>query len=613
MLIVATEDGIKVEDIELSSLTEMKAFIEAHAPKELEVGLGAHLPEELNASIAAHEPSEIPASITPIPYHKLEIQVDWIVHHSTVEATIDMHEPLDFESIVAIHSPSDLQALIRPMHTSSFILWATALKSGSLDLLAYLVGVYSEAVDLQALMSIWGIGDLMVPIRGHTPSDLSIHTHVWTPSIFTSVLDSHGPQALQISFGSIPEAGIGLEVIHRIYRLEMLFVDFDIWEYYKDVTIYLQGFFASSFETVFTSGSYSSVNLLIDGTSGYRNLYVTLKPSSRVVSTIIPVFTVEIKDLYISLNQGWPCGFGSAYSLLRVALDTAYINDLWITFKTIHGSGQLAFGSFINKTFFDAYIDSFSITINIPKESHPPESVIVDSETVVYDTEFSELYQEILRVNFRWPRFKWVSGDFGLTVELFSYRGDTVYSLLVYFTADRPKAPIMPQSQPIKIKESDLEENIWPDIFQVKEIELWSLDPPEMVRKVEILFEEQIKEYYWVSSEQKAYSKRVWEQWAFLTRGYLPSAEYSGRIRYETMRSLSSMKRYETIDAAVKAMLANFLFSDLSNLGVVLEASGSYRNLRVNLRIWGQENLRNLLVRLHPAHTTDLSITLNPV
>jgi hypothetical protein len=182
--------------------------------------------------------------------------------------------------------------------------------------------------------------------------------------------------------------------------------------------------------------------------------------------------------------------------------------------------------------------------------------------------------------------------------------------LRVSLWANRPDPPTQPGSRPIAMRESALDEPVWPQIFQVHEVELWGDDPPEVVRKIEIMFDTQVNIYYWVSSEQRAYAKEMWEQWAFLTRGYLPDAQYSGQILYSTMHTLSTMVRYDTIDQAIRAMIANFAYKGKSTLSVYLKGTGSLTRLSVYLDVRDYDHLRSLPVLIEPMHPYNLEVNL---
>jgi hypothetical protein len=171
----------------------------------------------------------------------------------------------------------------------------------------------------------------------------------------------------------------------------------------------------------------------------------------------------------------------------------------------------------------------------------------------------------------------------------------------------------MPTSQPIIKPVNAWEPTIWPEVFQVSEIELWADDPPELVRKVEVMFGEQVHEYYWVSKDQRAYKKEEYEKWTLMARGYLPSAEYSGQIEYVTLYEISDMTKYATIDAAMTALINCFQYKGQKNLEVNLMSTGSYYNFNVMLSAWGFDRLYNLFVLIEPAHLHDLAVEINCV
>lgn len=648
MIIVATEEGIEVDGILLSNTAEMQCFISAHQPKPLEVQIGMHapydlevllliltqglslevffginpphaltvylgiaVPESLEVLIGMHSPADLEAQLYGIPYHQLDIFIEPAHLSPDLYALIGCHLPKDLSVLLGLNDPYPLNVLLNPTGFLNLYVDMRIFQRGTQDLIIYLTGVYSETSDLNVLMHIWSLHQLTAQIGAHDPADLNVLMHVWTPSDWSVLLATTFPQPLSIDVVPWPEDGADLIITHRISKISTLEVLLDPWEYWATLTTYIRGFYASTFSVTLAGGGYRNLEVILPMRTGYRDLIITLTPASRVMTTIIPIYTMEIKDLYVSINQGWPCGFGSSYALLNVLFDISYVHPFEVIFKVIHGSGIRPLGIWIWQSYFDSYINTFNINITLPEESVTPDVTIPDHTGILYDNEFSEISQDVLKVTFNWPRIKQLRGSWNFTVELFCYTGDKTSDLSVILTAYRPLPPRIPLSKAALREEG--QEPIWPEIFQVKEIELWSLDPPEMVRKIELMFGEQVREYYWVSKDQKAYSKRLWERWTFLTRGYLPDATYSGQIDYATMRELSSMLRYDSIDAAIKALLNNFLYNDKSSLNVLLNASGGYTNLEIVMEVWGRNRLHNLTVSLIPMKTSELTVELTCV
>lgn len=591
----------------------LSATINMHSPEDLDVYIGMHPPSDLQAIIDSHLPQDLDVDLYAVPYKRLDIIIDWIVHHSYLEATVKMHSPWPIDIPIGMHDPEDFLIYMNPMSFHTFIIPFLVEQTGEFDLGAWLKCVTPGTLDLEIYMHIWSMQPLSIDLKMHDIPSFSVFTHVWTPINISAFLDMHFPNPLGIEAWAEPEPGSDLIIYHASRQMTEFFVEFDTWDDFTFLSVNFYGFYESLMNVIFTMGAYRNLSIDLPGTSGYRNLFVTIRPSSRIMSTFIPIYTMEIKDIFISINQGWPCGFYSTYSLLEVVAGVAYLKPLDIIFAIIDGSGYKPLGIYLNKMFFDTYFDTLGISLYVPEEITRPESIIPDSTEIVYDNEFLDLYQEVLHITFPWPRFKLITGFSSFSVELYPFYGDKIYSLEIYLVANRQQPPIMPTSQPLQVATDGYGETIWPDVFQVKEIELWSLDPPELVRRIEVMFDEQVKEYYWVSQDQRAYSKNMWERWAFLTRGYLPHAEYSGQIQYETLRTLSSMKRYSTIDEAVRAMLAGFLYSDAKTISVSLLASGGYNNMKIFMDIWGWNRLKNLNISLWPVKTSDLSIELQAV
>lgn len=581
-----------------------------HEPVDLPAYIAAEWPSIFYAELQGHAPKDFYAYLLPVPYESLYVELQPF-HWFDLSAVINSHLPSDLSVYAGVNQPEPLIAYINPMYDHMFKVWFFTVKQGQIDLTVYLKAQKEGTLDLELLMHIWSLKTLYVTVSGHDFQELNVSTWVWTPSDIQVAIDTHFPDPLLVGFTPQPEDGIDLQIIHGFYKYNSFTVDLNVWTEFYNLTTYIWGVRLSDLEVTFRMGGSAYLEVPIPMTTGYRNLYVTCKPASRIMTTIIPVYTIEIKDLYISINQGWPCGFGSSYKLLSVMFDTAYFHAFTAVFNAISGSGSDIVGVFINRAYFDTYINKFDIHIRIPEEVGESETYIHDKIELVYDNEFADLYQDIIQVTFDWPRIRLWSGESVFSVELFPYHGDKEYELTVSLYAQR-QLPVRQHTSVPKKPRTGLADPIWPDVFQVHEIELWGDDPPEIVRLVEVKFEEQIHEYYWISSEQKAVAKKVYERWAFLTRGYLPSAEYSGQIDYLTMRTLSSMKRYDTIDQAVKAMISSFLYSGKLGFEVSCMPHGGYSPLLIEMTIRDYSHLKNLNIVIEPMHVQPLTVNLTP-
>jgi hypothetical protein len=592
--------------------SDMTAAVDSHRPRDLVVTLAGYYPSFLSVVLKTEVPKPLWVTMLSVPYHKFIVYIR-AFQTSDFSVTLDSHAPRDINVLIDSHAPSEFVTYIRPMRVSGFKTWFFIIEQGLSSFLLHLIAVHSEFKDFDLTMHIWSLKNLTINMDLGGPRNLYASIWAWTPTDLSVAIATTYPPPLEIGMIPQPEDGVDLKIIHGFYKFTSISVNFNVWTEMYNLQVYLQGLYKSEFQVEFTMGSYHPLTVPIPGTSGYKNLFITCKPASRIMTTIIPVYTVEIKDLYISINQGWPCGFGSSYRNFSVTFDSAYFHAFTAVFKVISGSGTKSFGIFINRAYFDTYINKFDIHVSIPYEPVEPNMKIFDTTSIVYDNEFADLYQDVMQVTFSWPRIRLLSGTSAISVELLAYKGDKTYELSVEFYAQRQDPIRQLTSRPLMPRDTALGDPIWPDAFQVTEIELWGDDPPEVVRRIEIKFEEQIHEYYWVSSEQRAVSKRVWEQWSFLTRGYLPNAEYSGQIDYLTMRSLSSMKFYDTVDQAVKAMISNFLYSAKIDFSVSCNPHGSYRNLSIDFSIWDSARLKALRVDIEPMHTQTLSIDLTAI
>jgi hypothetical protein len=647
MIIVSTHDGIEIDGILLRNAVEMQTYISAHkpydlsvdihtlplpkdlfvnfgiwkwfrdleirlgisTPHDLEVSLGGVPPFELYARIQPHAPKDLDISLNPVPYHRLEVSF-WSVHHSYFYAEVGAHLPYDLgvdinvyqkydlHVPIGVHSPKDLRTFFRIFQRTVTELWV------------YIHPVHRGTSDLSVDIFGWAIKYLYTSIGGHAPLDLYAQIYGWKYHDLNAAIEASSPQDLSVKFEAAPEPGYDLIVVHRTFRTFPLTVNFGIWLGIVTLPVYLRGVFSYDFSVYFTMGGRHDFSIVIPMTTGYRDLFVTLKPASRVMTTIIPILTMEIHDLYISINQGWPCGFGSAYKNLSVLLNPAFFHAFEVIFKCIDGSGTKALGSYINRHSFTSFLNTYPLEFYLPESTGDVSTNILDKVPLTYQNEFDDITEEIIQLHFSWPRIRIYSGELNLSVEIYAYHQDPYHDLLVYLDAIRPDVPKMPTSQPLVQRTQSWEEPVWPAVFQVKEIELWAEDPPGVVRVIEVVFGEQIHEYYWLSNEQRAYKKEDYEDWTMMTRGYLPHAEYSGQIDYVSLYEISDMKNYETIDAAFRALISSFTHKGQSKLEINLMATGSYFDFKTIMDVWGPDRFYNLSVFIAPFHLHDLEVQI---
>jgi hypothetical protein len=581
MIIVATEDGLEINGTVLKDVTDLKTYIAAHQPEQLAVAIGMHAPTDLSVSFRGTR--------API-YSDL----------SDVRVLIDTHGPAGL--VVSLYVDVGTTLLVK------FGIYQRSTQY----LLVTLKGTIPQYSDLSIYLWAHTIKDLAVSLGIHPAKTLSAQLWAWHISDISVLIDTVYPRPLEVNIMPEAEPGQDLLVIHRTLQMTFFEVDFDVWRGITPLNIWVYGVYAYDFGVDFTMGSYLNLTIPIPMTTGYRNLAVTLKPASRIMTTIIPVYIMEMRDLYISINQGWPCGFGSSYRNFEVILNPAFFLAFSVSFKTRYGGGEPSIGIYLNKYDFSAYINSYDLQFNLPRALVTPEATILDALPLTYENQFDNIVQDIMQIRFSWPRIRWYTGSSNLDITLLAYRGDQLLNLLVYLFAVRPDTPPMPTSQPF-VQRDGFEEPVWPSVFQVNEIELWAEDPPDIVRLIEVMFGEQIREYYWVSRDQRAYRKKDWEEWTLAARGYLPHAEYSGQIDYVTLREISDMKRYETIDAAMRALIANFSYKGLNTLQIDLTARGVYTALGVSMDIWGQDRLSNLRIDIEPAHPCNLTVEITCV
>jgi len=663
MVIIVTDAGLEVDGILLSNTAEIQTFIDVHTPQDLNINIspippsdltahigahlpfdfpieliassyhpmsdlytyisvhvpadfttlvGAHLPHNLNIPIGAHSPRDITFGMVAVPYVELDIIIDWIVHQSDINTVVGSHIPYDLGAYFNVWNISNIQVRIGTSIPKDLCFILRAFGQGNSDLTVRTAATHTSCLDFSYIMYVWGAKDFQITIGTSIKHDLSLLMQTWHIRDVNVCIDTVFPKTLEMSITPIPEEGYDLNVIHRIHQKVALFAEFNIWEGISTLSATLLGLYPYDLSVGFTMGSYSPLYITLPMTTGYKDLVVTLKSATRIMSTIITVYTMEIKDLYVSINQGWPCGFGSSYMLLEVVLNPKFFLNFTALIRAIDGSGSAVIANYVNKPYFDTFIAIQKIQISLPEDQSTPEAIIVDKTDLTYENQFYQTAQDVVRVRFPWPRFRRIPSYIEFSVILTPFHGNTYADIMVYIHAVRPESPRMPTSRPLILREGmGASDPIWPDIFQVKEIELWSDDMKDLVRKIDITFGEQIREYYWVSSEQRAYSKNMWEtKWTILGRGYLPHTEYSGQIDYVTMREISDMKKYNTIDEAIRALISNFLYSGKSDIQILIGTMGYYSELSVMVDIRGRDRFTNLRVYIEPMRACDLTITL---
>lgn len=667
MIIVATAGGIEIDGILLKNTVEVQAYISAHRPQDLEVSMkpipphdlqvpvgihppvdllaklgavppkdlsvyfgivrfidfqarigtvvpmdlnieiGVVPPKDLYADLGSHSPVDLSADLFPVPYHKLEVNF-WSVHHSYLYAYVSANAPVDLDVLFNIYQRHDLRVPIKAHSPKDLVTFFRIFQRSTNELIIHVHPVHSGISDLSVDIFGWVIKYLYVPLGGHTPADLYAHIYGWKYHDLSAAIESSSPQDLPILFEAAPEPGYDLIIQHGIFRTSPLVVNFDIWPGISTLPVYLHGMYPFDFSVYFTMGGHHDFSIDIPMTTGYRDLFVTLKPASRVMTTIIPILTMEIHDLYISINQGWPCGFGSAYKNLSVILNPSFFLAFEVVFKCIDGSGTRVMGTYINRHYFTSFMNTYPLEFYLPESTGDIQTNILDKLPITYENEFDDITEEVIQLRFSWPRIRIYSGELNFSVEIFAYHQDPYHDLSIYLDAIRPDVPKMPTSQPLVQRTQSWEEPIWPAVFQVKEIELWAEDPAEVVRVIEVVFGEQVHEYYWLSNEQRAYKKEDYERWTMMTRGYLPHAEYSGQIDYVSLYEISDMQNYETIDAAFRALISSFTYKGQSKLEVNLKASGSYLDFKAIMDVWGPDRFYNLSVIFEPFHLHDLEV-----
>jgi hypothetical protein len=603
MIIVATSEGIEIDGILLTNTVEMQAYISAHRPQDLEVGLKPIPPKDLMVEVGVHAPKELSVYLSVIQlifYEDLQARISAHIPHD-LDISMNIMQKHELLTRVGAHPPKDLIVFFRLFH------------SVVTDLIVMIKPVHRDYTDLYVGFWGWALKDFMAPIGAHLPHDLYGTIHAWHVHPVNALIGSITPQDLSTTFVATPEDGYDLIVVHRTFRTSPLLVEFNIWKGVATLPIWLYGIYYQDFSVYFTMGGKHDFSILLPMTTGYRDLFVTLKPASRVMTTIIPILTMEIHDLYVSINQGWPCGFGSSYKNFSVELTPAFFLAFTAVFKVIDGSGVRSLGVYVNRSNFNSFFNSYDIRFELPETTGAIDTNILDQVAVRYENQFDDIVEDIIQLRFSWPRIRIFSGELNLSVVVYPYKQDPYHDLSIQLYAARAEVPKMPTSQPLVQRTRPWEEPVWPAVFQVKEVELWADDPPEITRVIEVVFGEQVHEYYWLSNEQRAYKKEDYETWTLMTRGYLPHAQYSGQIDYVSLYEISDMEKYETIDAAFRALIRSFHSNGQSKLEVLLNVTGSYHSFSAIMDVWGTDRLYNLAVFIEPMHPHDLTVEITCV
>ena len=588
-------------------LTDFEALIKMHLPYDLSATIGSVLPHLLEISIGGHPPKNIEVSLFGIPYHRLDVDF-WIAHHAYFHAEISAHNPYDLNVTFSGRGYRNIQIRLGGHQPKDLITSFRIFHSAYQNFKVILKPVWSGYSDFSASLWGWGTKDLISFIGGHYPIDLSASMHAWHVKDVQSIIGSLSPERIEVLFEIEAEPGFDLFITHGIFRTKALLVNINIWKGLAPLNVLLHGVYYKDFSAVFTMGGHHDFSIDVPMTTGYLDVVVTMKPASRIMTTIIPIMTVEIHDLYISINQGWPWGFNSTYRDFSVLLTPAFFLALNVTLRPIDGSGTDVMGAYINRSNFPTFLNSYPVEFSLPETALEVDTAIVQQLPLRYENLFGDIVEEIIQLRFSWPRIKIFSDAINLSILLVAYKEDLFMDLLIDLYADRADVPKMPTSQPLVPAQQPWQNPVWPEVFQVSEIELWADDPPGLIRKVEVMFGEQAHEYYWVSTEQRAYRKEDFERWTLMTKGYLPHATYSGQLDYVTLYEISDMTKYSTIDAAMTALINSFQYKDESRLEVYLKATGSYNNLRVTFRAWDYNHLSNLFVFVEPTHLFDLNI-----
>jgi hypothetical protein len=456
--------------------------------------------------------------------------------------------------------------------------------------------LFTSLVDLEVDLDVISISDLIVQMATfHTsdfttsltsipPKDLNVQFRVWATSLLYAIVGAHPPGDFTVAIEGLPMGGKDLIATFSVTERKDLPVTLTPFGYVHDfLASLLPQRLADLTVSANPSGGYKDLVVYTPLQSAWENLYVALTVNVRRISSFIPIHMMEHKDLYVSINQWLPCGFGSAYKDLIVYATPKPDYLLNVYLHAIKGSGTKDLVIYINNR-FDYYFDVKPIQFTVIETG-----IVLDFKTVVLDTTFSDIYLDHRVLEFDMPRRHLLGGDLALYVYL---------------------EPILARTKDLTITLKPRKQ--LPPVLQgTGEIELWDFDTPEIVRIVEILFEQQVYEYVWCSHEQRAYSRELWEKWCLMSRSYLPKEEYGGQIDYTSIERLCYVPQFNTIDAAVRWLIDHSYTSEAKNLSITLNARRTIADLQVFLN--ALEKISVLRISLVPVGYGDLVVTLTPI
>jgi len=483
-----------------------------------------------------------------------------------------IYQTSDLSTQLGIHKPEHIYAHFRIIQTSYS------------DLFTTIGGHYSDYALLNASLYGFRFKDIYASIGGHQPAYLFSHFQIWHESYLQAQIDMHSPENLLANIYGDPYGGINLLSSFRILQSKTLQVNLNAWTKFKDLFISCMGWRKLDLITELeASGGYKNLNVNLPLQSQWVNLYATFRINLRRISTIIKVHMLEHKELYAIINNSFPCYFGSSYKNLYVEFSSRPDYLLLAYLRGIRGTGTKDLRIYINHDdSFSYYLDTKKLNIIIPLR----KEYVVDFKRLKYNNLMSSVYLDYKTISFIYPRRQITGGYSTLYVGLSPYENKTRDLYVELF-------PLY-QLPPI--------------LKNVSQVELWSNDPPELYRIIDILFEQQVHEYIWSGYEQVAYSRALWEKWCLMSRGYLPSTLNGGQIDYVTMQSLCDIRQFANTDEAIRYLIEKTVITGTSDLYAYISMLTGCKNLQINFSIIS--NLQDLVITLEPVHTKDLSVNL---
>jgi len=292
---------------------------------------------------------------------------------------------------------------------------------------------------------------------------------------------------------------------------------------------------------------------------GYSgDLHAAIRPKMIRLTTVISISTLSHKDLSAMINS--PC-FRTGYSYLPAFLYAKYKSDLYAYIRPLQYNNKPSLMP-AKTGYADSYLEVDKLKLSI----------------TIYPAEF-----------FAEDKYKLVLSLFGAENALTAYvRGTLRYGSMSAYIVGEKIEPYTFDSL-LKNREKVIHKT-YDGVFQTFET-------------VEMAFKSAVKDYYYSSDGNYAWKEDRFQRWVLDVKSMLP-ADTALRLKRRLHRAttLYNLKRFTTIDEALRFAIAYVTEYPKSNLGASIYNRGTYTYLG------GIINPRYIV-----SSKTILSSTINPV